>query len=62
MVDEVNLEDCLVIHARAFLSGFAGMSGMLEDLLRAHGALQTCSASGASTDPPAIRDPRTMMA
>src|SRR5262245_6709242 len=40
MFDEINPDDCLAIHARAFLAGFAGLSGMLENLLRAHEELQ----------------------
>jgi hypothetical protein len=46
MSEEIGLGDCLAIHARAFLAGFAGLSGMLEHLLRAHDELQARGARG----------------
>jgi hypothetical protein len=49
MTAEVSLQEALPIHARAFLAGFSGLSGMLEDFLRAHDALK---ARGAESDGP----------
>lgn len=46
MPDNVATDDSLEIHARAFLAGFAGLSGMLEHLFRAHEDLQARGADG----------------
>jgi hypothetical protein len=54
MFDEVGPDECLAIHARAFLAGFAGLSGMLEDLLRAHDELR---ARGARSLQPLGQEP-----